>query len=200
MPWTHQYSIPSRRYTCGHCDSVVASDRGYKGDFDHAGRPVSCLIPICPHCDQPTYFAYYSDKIIQIPITMIGRSVEHLPSQVQELYNEARRCAGGSSYTAAVMICRKLLMHIAVGKGAEKNQSFRKYVDYLDEEGYLPPNSKDWVDHIRNQGNEANHEIVLKTKSDATKLIEFIEMLTKFVYEFPARVSDFAPENDNESQ
>ena len=199
MSWNNRYQIPPQKYTCGHCDSMVASDRGYQGVFSDGGMAVGGMIPICPHCDQPTYLACYSDKTIQIPTTMVGRSVEHLPSEVQELYNEARQCAGASSYTAAVMICRKLLMHLAVEKGAEKNQSFREYVDYLDREGYLPPNSKGWVDHIRNQGNEANHEIILKKESDAMKLIEFIEMLTKFIYEFPARVSGLAPENDGEN-
>ena len=90
-------------------------------------------------------------------------------------------------------------MHIAVEQGAAENMSFREYVDYLDDNGYLPPKSKEWVDHIRDQGNEANHEIIVKTANDAKKLIDFIEMLSKFIYEFPAHVSGAEPQNDGKS-
>jgi len=47
---------------------------------------------------------------------------------------------------------------------------------------------KGWVDHIRKKGNEANHEIVIMKKGDALDLITFIEMLLKFIYEFPSRI------------
>ena len=47
------------------------------------------------------------------------------------------------------------------------------------------PIPKDWVDHIRRKGNEANHEIVSMSRDDAKDLIIFIEMLLKFMYEFP---------------
>jgi hypothetical protein len=44
------------------------------------------------------------------------------------------------------------------------------------------------VDHIRKKGNEANHEIAIMSRTDAEELISFIEMLLKFMYEFPARI------------
>ena len=52
----------------------------------------------------------------------------------------------------------------------------------------VPPNGKVWVDHIRNKGNEATHEIRLMAPEDAAELISFSEMLLKFVFEFPAKV------------
>jgi len=44
------------------------------------------------------------------------------------------------------------------------------------------------VDHIRQKGNEANHEIKVMTAQDARDLVSFLEMLLKFVYEFPAKI------------
>jgi hypothetical protein len=83
---------------------------------------------------------------------------------------------------------RKLLMNIAVNKGANAGLSFQQYVEYLDSKGYVPPDGKAWVDHIRRKSNDANHEIALMKASDAEELITFAEMLLKFVYEFPSRV------------
>ena len=79
-------------------------------------------------------------------------------------------------------------MNVAVSQGADEGLSFVQYVDYLAKAGYIPPNGKGWVDHIRKKGNEATHEIALMAQADAEELIAFAEMLLKFVFEFPARV------------
>jgi len=79
-------------------------------------------------------------------------------------------------------------MNIAVAQGAKEGLKFIEYVEYLANNGYIPPNGKTWVDHIRRKGNEATHEISLMTQTDAEELVSFVEMLLKFVYEFPSRV------------
>ena len=79
-------------------------------------------------------------------------------------------------------------MHIAVAKGAKAGESFMSYVEYLSANHYVPPDAKDWVDHIRRKGNEANHEIVIMSKADAEELISFCEMLLRLIYEFPAAI------------
>jgi len=79
-------------------------------------------------------------------------------------------------------------MHIAVAQKAPEGKNFMEYVEYLSTAGFVPPNGKGWVDHIRKKGNEANHEIRLMSKDDAEELILFAEMLLKFIYEFPQRV------------
>ncbi len=77
-------------------------------------------------------------------------------------------------------------MHIAVAKGAEEGKNFFEYVEYLSSKGYVPPDAKSWVDHIRTKGNEANHQIVIMSEEEARDLTAFVEMLLKLVYEFPA--------------
>lgn len=79
-------------------------------------------------------------------------------------------------------------MNIAVAQGAKEGESFVSYVEYLANAGFVPPNGRGWVDHIRNKGNEANHEIKLMGQADAEELIAFAEMLLKFIYEFPSKV------------
>ena len=62
------------------------------------------------------------------------------------------------------------------------------YVDFLANSGYVPPNGRGWVDHIRKKGNEATHEIAVMSGADAKELLVFIEMLLKSIYEFPSRI------------
>ena len=123
-----------------------------------------------------------------MPGVHYGSEVTELPSDVNALYGEARDCMTVSAHTSAVLTSRKLLMHIAVEKGASAGRSFIDYVQYLADGGYVPPDGTGWVDHIRKQGNEANHEIKRMSRGEAEELISFLEMLLKFVYEFPGRM------------
>jgi Domain of unknown function (DUF4145) len=77
-------------------------------------------------------------------------------------------------------------MNIAVQHGAKEGLTFAKYIDYLEETGYVPPNGKAWVDQIRQKGNEATHEIKVMTSQEANQIMNFTAMLLQFVYEFPA--------------
>lgn len=128
-----------------------------------------------------------------MPSPAPGNEVLHVPPELAKLYQEARVCAGAGAHTSAVLACRKMLMNIAVTQGAKPGESFIKYVEYLAASGYVPPNGKGWVDHIRKKGNEATHEIALMGQADAEELIGFTEMLLKFIYEFPARVPPATP-------
>jgi hypothetical protein len=57
----------------------------------------------------------------------------------------------------------------------------------------VPAGAKDWVDHIRQRGNEANHEIAMMSAADAQELLVFVEMLLRLVYEFPNRLPKKKP-------
>lgn len=181
--WVNIISVESKEYQCGFCGNAVASNQGYysQSSIQSAGRG---FIYICPHCAKPTFTLGST----QTPDVAPGSPVEHLPTEIAALYKEARNCVAASAYTGSVLVCRKLLMNLAVNQGAGHGLKFIEYVDYLAAKGFVPPNGRGWVDHIRRKGNEATHEIQLMTRNDAIELIAFSEMLLKFVYEFPARV------------
>jgi hypothetical protein len=160
----------------------VASKEGYFAQDKSQGEKPH--IYICPNCSKPTYL--HVGK--QIPGVAPGEEVGHLPADVQALYKEARNAVAIGAPTAAVLACRKLLMNIAVSQGAQAGLTFVAYVEHLASSGYVPPNGRGWVDHIRKKGNEATHEIQLMTSADAEELIAFSEMLLKFIFEFPNRV------------
>ena len=177
--WVNASGIESKSFTCGYCGNVVASSLGYQDREPNYNR-----IRICPHCTKPTFFG----NGIQLPQVAPGNEVSHLPEDVKSLYHEARNCVSIAAYTSSVLACRKLLMNIAVTQGAEVGKSFFHYEEYLANNGFVPPNGRGWVDHIRKRGNEATHEIEIMPKEVAEELIAFIEMLLKFIYEFPAKV------------
>jgi hypothetical protein len=189
--WKSIQGLPSKSYVCGKCGTSLSSEKGWVAD-DSSGRPAA-FIYICHDCTYPTFIGPDGEQIPGIPY---GDSVPHVSdSHVNELYEEARRSTAANAYTAAVLCCRKLLMHIAVAKGATSGQSFADYVDFLAKKGYVPPDGCEWVDHIRKKGNEANHEIAIMGRSDAEELIGFAEMLLRFIYEFPARVKKSVPDH-----
>lgn len=178
MQWNNAQNIGSVQYTCGHCGNIIATNIGF---YSNRGQ----RIYICPHCDQPTHI---DGQGHQHPDVAPGNDVNHLPEDLALLYKEARNCVAASAYTGSVLLCRKLLMNIGVKQGAEEGKPFIHYVKYLAEQGFIPPNGRGWVDHIRTKGNEATHEIALMNKEDCEDLIAFSEMLMKFIYEFPNKI------------
>ena len=184
--WYQLQTLPTESYSCGFCSDKVSSEKGYKigKKSDGSGSQIGAIY-ICPNCKGPTFFTIGNE---QIPSASIGRSVLHVPDELNTLYEEARRCTTNNCQTAAVLVCRKILMNIAVQVGASEGETFITYVNFLSDKGYIPPNGKHWVDHIRKKGNEANHEIRLMDAKDAKDLLIFIEMLLKFIYEFPNMV------------
>jgi hypothetical protein len=179
MGWHGQNDIGAKQFRCGHCGYNVANDKGFFPKNNNA------RIYLCPNCDKPTFFDVNSH---QFPGVVPGNEVQHLPAELEQLYREARKCCSVSAFTASVLASRKMLMNIAVQQGAREGLKFIEYVEYLATNGFIPPNGKGWVDHIRKKGNEATHEITLMTQPDAEELIAFSEMLLKFIYEFPSRV------------
>jgi len=183
--WGGSRTIVSRPYTCGFCGNSLASNIGYVAGLN-GGNHVQRHIYICHFCDKPTYI---DEGGTQTPGAAFGNAVSKIESvEVAKLYEEARNCMKVNAFTAASLCCRKLLMNIAVAKGAEQGLSFAQYVDFFDTKGITPKDSKEWVEHIRNKGNEATHEISSISREDAEDLINFSEMLLKIIYEFPSRV------------
>jgi len=191
LSWNNVNNTAPRVYTCGYCGKSVSSVLGWTGARPPSeGQPEAQItIQLCPNRVNPTYFAIGE----QIPDVAPGSEVQSLPAEVEKLYREARNCVASSSYTAAVLCARKLLMNIAVAQGDQPGRNFFEHIEYLAAKGFVPPNGRGWVDHIRKKGNEATHEIKMMTRSDAEELITFIEMLLKFIYEFPSRVPPQAP-------
>ena len=182
--WQNLSKIEEFSYTCGYCGTKTGVNVGYQVDREMH------TIYICGGCKRPTFFEEDQDsgEVFQTPAPAYGDDLQNLSQEIEQLYNQARRCIQAGAYTGCILICRKILMHVAVEEGANSGQNFLSYVTYLQTNNYIPPKGQGWVDYIRQRGNEENHEIVLSSLEDATLLIDFTSMLLRNVYDFPARV------------
>ena len=186
--WERLVSVPSESYRCGYCGFDVSSHEGLATSFK------SAFIRICGQCNCPTFF---SGTELQIPGPRPGNPLNKLPDDIEGLYEEARSSRAANAFTGTVMLCRKLLMNIAVEKGAPLGNNFQEYVQWLIDERYAPRGAEQWVDFIRKRANEANHEITLMNKDDADGILSLTEQLLRNVYELPGLVPT-SPESQSE--
>ena len=192
LPWKHAETLPPKKYVCGCCGAHTGPNMGYYPEgyrSDQKSNLQSRMLYICTNCGSPTFFL--GEK--QTPGTTFGKQLQHHPPTVAEAYEEARLCMSVSAYTAVTLLCRKLLMNVAVAEGADPGKHFVVYVDYLEANSYVPPKGKPWVDRIRDLGNTATHEIRLPSQHDAEQALTFVEMLLSFVYEMPGRLASPPP-------
>lgn len=189
MPWkwSSAGTIENKAYTCGYCGNKVAPHQGYTATHSGGGKQRR-YIYLCPNCGSPTFFDHAQK---QTPNIRFGNDVQGIgDAGVAALYNQARDCTCLGAYTASTLLCRKILMNLAVQHGDTPGKSFVEYIGYLETRGYFPPNGKDWVDRIRTKGNEATHEIRLIEEAEAFQILKFTEMLLRFAYEFPSMLEE----------
>jgi DNA-directed RNA polymerase subunit RPC12/RpoP len=187
--WRKPNVLNNKDFVCGYCGNQVSSISGYQfgQSTDGSGQEIAAIY-ICSSCKGPNVIGPGAERY---PSPAFGMPVRQVPDSLNQLYEEARRCTQERCFTAAVLICRKMLMNVAVEQGGNPGGTFQSYVTYLGDQGYVPPNGRHWLDHIRKKGNEATHEIQLMSEADARDLLIFVEMLLRFIYEFPSMVGPF---------
>lgn len=185
IDWHNKQDIGSHSYQCSYCGKSLASDKGYVGTNQGVRLNYPEYICICHFCNKPTYIDINGK---QYPGVAAGNSIDNINDlSVKSLYEEARNCISVNAFTAAAMACRKILMNLAVVKGAKTGLKFVQYVKFLTDNHFVPPDGKEWVEHIKNKGNDANHKIEIVSKEDSEELLYFTEMLLAFIYAVPTR-------------
>ena len=186
--WHMPQTLDPLVYKCAYCGKEVSSEKGYVFGVGAEGRihEYKGGVYICPSCKHPTIIISTSNRhFIQIPGIFPVPGVRCLPEQINEVYNEARTCISQECYTSTAMLCRKIIMYVAVDKGADHNKNFAYYVDYKKRNHFVPPNSDSWIDPIREKGNEATHEIEPISASEAKGILTFTYYMLLFIYEMP---------------
>ncbi len=175
--WHQKQDLPPKEYICGYCGKNIGSNTGYI----HSGT--DSKIHICTNCGIPTFFNYG----IQYPGPLLGREVQNLSPDVEKIYAEIRDSIKNNSHTGAILLGRKLIMHLAVDiTKAKEGETFVAYIEHLKNSGFVPPNGEKILDYIKKLGNEKNHEIKIGSQDESQKMLKFVEALLIFMYEFPA--------------
>lgn len=181
----HQQQL---NYHCGYCGTKVSTILGLERPAQYQGVDARWDVRYCTHCYYATNLVVFCGDIrYQNPKPRLGESFRHPKNNedvsiIINLYNEARSSMTQDCPSCAVLMFRKLLMHIAVQKQAKKDCSFQQYCDYLKNTNVVGKPQYDMLDRIKNAGNAENHEIRHATNEEAKDLIEIVTLLIKSIY------------------
>lgn len=169
-------------FTCGHCGRNVSGALIASFDNDY----VRWLL--CPGCEKGSVY----NSGVMHPGIMFGPKLEGLPVIVEKAYNESRSCMSVNAFCAAELLCRKLLMHVAADKGAKEGDTFANYLTYLEEQGFITPPMKKWVDIIRQHGNKSTHLLDSPDQDRAKSTVMLTAELLRVVYEMEYMAKKYA--------
>jgi hypothetical protein len=125
-----------------------------------------------------------------IPYICEFEDIPNIPdNNIKKMYKEIRDSYSIGAYTCSVTCCRTLLAHIAVEAGAESNKSFQYYVNYIERNCLAAFTNKDWLDDIRNSGNDCVHDLVIADKNLARDMIHLINIVLNNMYNIPTKKS-----------
>lgn len=172
-------------YKCGHCDAKVS------GAVVAYHENIKWIL--CPNCGNGSVC---DEKGNIHPGVAFGPHITGLPNDIKEAYEEARRSMSLSAFTGSELICRKILMYVAVEKGAKEGESFAFYLDHLEKVGYITPPMKEWVDLIRKHGNIAAHILEKPNQNRAESTLMFTAELLRIVYEMEYLAKQYKAEKE----
>ena len=172
-------------YQCGYCNRYVTG-RVLSFYGDNKNLPFIRFM-ICPSCLNGSV---WKDNII-IPGSKPGENLEGLPPDVGAAYQEARNCFSVSAFTGCELLCRKIIMHIGVDKGAQEGQTFASYLDHLKSKGYITPPIEGWADLIRQFGNQSTHQLIPPDKKRTETTLNFTMVLLRIIYEMEYKAAKF---------
>ena len=173
-------------YTCASCNTKVSG--AVVSNFHNGLGNIQWLL--CTNCGEGS--VKLSTELI-FPSASFGPIIDGLPNDVKAAYTEARECISANALTACELMCRKILMHVAVEKGAKEGDTFAAYLTHLEGLGYITPPMKIWVGLIREHGNEATHLLATPTRERVESTLFFTAELLRLVYEMEFLASRYVP-------
>ncbi len=120
---------------------------------------------------------------------------------VVEAFCEANNCLLNNNYTACALMCRKLLMNLAIAHEADEGLDFSTYIEYLQDYNVLTHDMDYFFDRepekIRTLGNDAAHMAKPVTKQNATDIIATSKILLSLVYKLEKNIEICKPTERN---
>lgn len=182
---SQQEDLDPMDWQCGFCGHSVGQAQGWRA-VGRSGRHFAAIMT-CPRCRRPSFFEVNQHPF---PEPLPGEAIPHIPEPVNGMYEEARACVAAGAPRSAALASRTTLMYVAtqLNGGQPVKGGFQANVDWLFDNHWIPPNGKPWVDYIRDKGNNATHEIQVPDPELAQQLVDFRQMLLRFVFDMPSRL------------
>src|SRR5262249_41499499 len=118
--------------TCPHCGGgqMLAIAGAVQKSTSSAPGPAEARArcDLCSACRKPSVLI---DGVVE-PSSRPLRTPHGLPPTDQAIWEEARSCLGVRAYSATVMLCRKLLLHVAVEKKLPPKDKRNRAPSYMD--------------------------------------------------------------------
>lgn len=177
-----------KTYSCGASECGKTTNGRVMASMkrESDGATIHWLVCSCPK-EEPTIQVERGGAMVtQIPEAREFQAGEKWPPELEQLFEEASKAYAAGAYTAASMVCRKLLMACACHEGDTDGKNFTDYVDYIINTVLTFPKAKDSIDKIRGIGNEANHKIKFVSRDDARRALSIITYMLTTIYSLPS--------------
>lgn len=117
------------------------------------------------------------------------KAPQGLPDFVELYFNQSVDTFDSSNFDASAMMSRKTLEVACKHLNPEGKGNLYNRIEQLSNLGMLTDDIKSWAHIIRDDGNDAAHEIEPTTKAFAEELIHLTEALLTYTYTLPDMIS-----------
>src|SRR6516162_257460 len=134
----------------------------------------------------------YDFMVLPWPIGK-AKPLDNWPDDVQRFWSQAHESLGIKNWDAAAVMARSAVQATMRDKGAVGKDLYGEIED-LAAKGSLPPLMKEWSHEVRVLGNESAHPkpgTPPPTQEDARDIVQFLDSLLLYLYEYPKRISDY---------
>lgn len=141
-----------------------------------------------------------------LPVSVLGRRFDDVPSPICDAASEAYACYSIRSYRAAILLARAVVEAVAKDKGITSG-SLASKINQLEQQRIVSPLTAETSHEIRFIGNDMAHGDFTKevTEEECDDVLNFMSVLLQQVYQQTAQLSRFKdrrkpPQTDPKNQ
>jgi len=182
--------IPQLPYLCAGCGASTNGQILAQANFVNSennqeyGQIFWCLCM----CGHPTIMRHQiepTEAYFQYPQPLEFGVDDKWPDHLAKLFEEASMAFSANAFTACAMVCRKMLMVVAVEHGATEGQNFFQYVEHIWKNVLTFPGAKHSIDAIRVIGNDATHDVSFVSGESARLSLKIVTYMLNTIYSLP---------------
>lgn len=196
---------------CPKCNQYVevTESGGYEYPASQEGLGGRFLLVSCQLCRRPIVICQENignmadGDIWSQPIRVFPEDDNFInpdwPIEIQWAYQEAVGCLKAHSYTATVIMCRKIIDGLCTLQGV-KDKNLDRSLKKLRDNGVIDTRLYDWATALRLSGNEAAHDLsVTFDRVDANDLLDLTSAILEYIYSFTQKYHQFMDRRENVS-